>query len=103
MRTYWAFFNKMAVIDGIRLKGRCVVIPEALQQLHVNHMGIKETSLVACKSIYWPGMNNDIKNHIQMFLQVLISANAVKGNNNSPWNSRKTMGSSCSRHVYHMQ
>ena len=37
----------MAVIGGITLKGRHVVIPESLQkqaleQLHVNHTGIKK-------------------------------------------------------------
>ena len=36
----------MAVIDGATLKGRCGVIPESLkktlEQLHVNHMGIKK-------------------------------------------------------------
>ena len=35
----------MVVIDGITLKGRCVVMPDALKkqaldQLHLNHMGI---------------------------------------------------------------
>ena len=37
----------MAVIDGVIIKGRHVVIPEslkkqALEQLHVNHMGIEK-------------------------------------------------------------
>ena len=36
----------MAVINGIIMKGRCVVIPEvlktqALDQLHINHMGME--------------------------------------------------------------
>ena len=35
--------DDMAVIDGIIMKGRCVIIPEilktqALDQLHINHM-----------------------------------------------------------------
>ena len=29
MRTYMMFHDDMAVIDGVILKGRCVVIPEA--------------------------------------------------------------------------
>ena len=58
----------MAVIDRVILKGRHVVIPEllqnqALQQFHVNHVGIEKTKLLACESIYWIDMNVDIKNH----------------------------------------
>ena len=38
----------MAVTNGVILKGRHVVIPEslkhALEQLHINHMGIKKLS-----------------------------------------------------------
>ena len=29
IRTYWTFRDNMAVIDGIVIKGRCIVIPEA--------------------------------------------------------------------------
>ena len=47
----------MAVNDVVILKGRCIVIPNALQkqaleQPHINHMGIDKTKLLACKSIY---------------------------------------------------
>ena len=57
----------MAVINRIILKGRHVVIPEtlqrqALEQLHVNHMGMEKTNLLACESIYRTGMNSDIEN-----------------------------------------
>ena len=46
IRTYWTLRDDMAVIDGVVIKGRCIVIPHALQQqvlkqLHINHMGIK--------------------------------------------------------------
>ena len=57
IRTYWMFRDDMAVINGVVIKGRCIVIPKALQQqvlkqLHINHMGIKKTKLLACESIY---------------------------------------------------
>ena len=40
---YWSFRDDMAVIDGIIMKGRCVIIPKVLKpqvlhQLHINHM-----------------------------------------------------------------
>ena len=56
----------MVVIDGVILKGRCIVILEALQrhaleQLLINYMVIDKTKLFASESIYWPGMNSDHK------------------------------------------
>ena len=51
------------------MKGRCIIIPErlkqqALDQLHVNHMDIETTKLLACESVYWVNINNDIENHV---------------------------------------
>ena len=61
IRTYWMIRDDMAVIDGEVIKGRHIVIPEVLQQqtvqqLHINHMGIKKAKLLACKSVYREGM-----------------------------------------------
>ena len=55
----------MVVIDGIILKGRCVVIPEAfekqaLDQFHLNHMKQKKNKLLTNESIYWININDDI-------------------------------------------
>ena len=41
------FQNDMAVIDGVIIKVRCTVIQkvsqkQAMQQLHINHMGIEK-------------------------------------------------------------
>ena len=38
---------------------------QLLNQLHSNHMGIEKTRLLACKSIYWIGINADIETHIK--------------------------------------
>ena len=67
---YWSFKDDMVVIDGITMKGRCVIIPEmlksqALEQLHINHMGIEKTKLPACESIYMVNINDDIKHFIK--------------------------------------
>ena len=66
----------MAVIDGIIMKSRHVIIPEilktqALDQLHINHMGIEKTKLLACESIYWVNIIDDIENFIKIVLHVL--------------------------------
>ena len=47
IRTYWRFRGDMAVVDGVVIKDKQIVILEALQQqalkqLHINHMGIKK-------------------------------------------------------------
>ena len=59
----------MTVINQILMKGRHVIIPEilktqALQQLHVGHMGIENAKLLAYKSVYEVNINDDIKNNI---------------------------------------
>ena len=73
----------MAVIDGIILKGMCVVIPQAfkkqaLDQLHLNHTGKENTKLLACESIYLININDDIEKYIKNVLHVLISSKPNK-------------------------
>ena len=66
----------MAVIIRIIMKDRHVIIPDilktqALDQLHVIHMGIEKTKLLACESIYWVNINGDIENYIKIFATCL--------------------------------
>ena len=70
IRPYWSYKDDLAVIDGMVMKGRCIIIPEdlkqqALNQLHVNHRGIKKTKLLTCKSVLWVNINNNIENHVK--------------------------------------
>ena len=51
---YWSFSDDMAVIDGIMMKGRHVIIPEVLKvqvldKVHINHMGIEKTKFLVHK------------------------------------------------------
>ena len=67
LQPYWSYRDELAVIDGIILKGRCIIIPNSLReqvlnQLHTNHMGMEKTKLLACECVYWPSINADIKN-----------------------------------------
>ena len=75
-RTCWMLRDNMAVIEWVGIKGRCIVMSEALQQqvlkqLNINQMGIKKTKLLVHKSVYWTGMNADIENHIKIVLHAL--------------------------------
>ena len=58
------------VIDGIILKGRCIVIPnslrqQALTQLHTSHMGIEKTKLLAHDSVFCSNINANIVGYIK--------------------------------------
>ena len=49
LRSYWSYTDVLAVIDGVIMKGRCIIIPAVLKQhmldqLHLKHMGIKKQS-----------------------------------------------------------
>ena len=70
LRLYWSYRDDLAVIDGVVMKGKCIIIPavlkqQVLDQLHTNHMGIKKTKLVTCKSVYCFDINTDIQKQIK--------------------------------------
>ena len=70
LKLYWSYSDRLAVIDGILLKGRHIVIPNSLRQqvlgqLLKNHMDIEKTKLLACESVYWSSINADIEDYIQ--------------------------------------
>ena len=67
LKPYWSYREEMAIIDGVMLKGRCIVIPtslkqQVLDQLHTNHMGREKMKLFTHKSVYWYNINADIEN-----------------------------------------
>ena len=47
IQPHWSFRNETAIIDGISIKGRRIIIPaslkdKAIKQLHINDMGIEK-------------------------------------------------------------
>ena len=77
LQPYWTFRDEIAIIDSIAVKGRRIIIPVVLQdkaqQLHLNHMDIEKTRLLACESICWINMNADIEVTVKIFQIALIS------------------------------
>ena len=66
---YFPFPNELVVQDGLVLRGDRVVIPstlrkETIQDLHAAHQGIEPTLRRARGSIYWPNMNNEVKDYV---------------------------------------
>ena len=46
LQPYWLFRDEIAIIDGIVIEGRRIIIStslqdKALKQLHINHVGIE--------------------------------------------------------------
>ena len=70
IRPYWLYRDELAVIYGVILKGRCIIIPNSLKQqvlaqLHTNHMGI-EKKLLAHESVFWHNINANIEAYIKV-------------------------------------
>ena len=67
---YWSCRDNLAVIDRVVMKGRHIIAPaelmqQVLEQLHLNHMGIKKIKLLMCESVYWVIINTDIEMQIK--------------------------------------
>ena len=102
---YWKFQDEMAVINGITRKGRCVMIPEAfkrqaLDQFHVSHMGIEKPMLLACKSVYWVNINDDIE---KLHYMSYISADTTEAQDNTSGHPSKAVGGNWCRYVHSKQ
>ena len=63
---YWPRRHELAMMSGIAMKGKCIIVPNLLQrqileQLYANHMGIEKTCLLIRESAYYINMNADIE------------------------------------------
>ena len=57
--------DQLAMIDGIMMKGKRIIIPSQLQkQLHNNHMDAEKRRLLVCKSVCWLNINTDVQNTV---------------------------------------
>ena len=70
IRPYWSYRDELAVINGVILKWRCIIIPDNLKQqvltqLHTNHMGIEKTKQLAHESVFWHNINSNIEAYIK--------------------------------------
>ena len=70
IRPYWSYKDDLAVIDSIVMKGRHIIIPQRAKAAGTgpppcNHMAISKTKLLACKSVYWVNINNDIESLVK--------------------------------------
>ena len=67
---YFPMRDELAVTDGLIFKGERLVVPKSLRNemknnIHLGHSGIEGCLRRARESVYWPGMNAEIKIWIQ--------------------------------------
>ena len=61
--------DELAIQDGIIFRGDRIVIPQPLRKqtlsdLHAAHQGIASTTRRARETVYWPHLNQELKDHI---------------------------------------
>ena len=66
LHPYWTFHEELTIEDGLILEGTQIVIPNKkhetiLNQIHDSHLGLKRCKLHAMQSIYWPEINDQLK------------------------------------------
>ena len=68
LRRFWTVKDRLSQTEnGVILMDERIVIPKnyrktILELLHVAHQGVTTMKRRANKSVYWPGMNNDLNN-----------------------------------------
>ncbi|KAK9704571.1 Integrase zinc binding domain [Popillia japonica] len=70
LKAYHKFKNELRTENGLILKGNQIVIPTKLRRnmirkIHINRNRIEATIKLAKESLFWPGMNSQIKDIVQ--------------------------------------
>ena len=70
IRSYIDIWDELVVADGIVLKGNRCIVPKSLraefiQWLHRSPLGVTGTLRRARESVYWPGMNSQLRDFIE--------------------------------------
>ena len=66
-REYWSVHERLSCIDGVALMDSRVVIPRSLRKqiitnLHAANQGISGMKARANQTVYWPGMDAQMRN-----------------------------------------
>ena len=71
LHPYWSIRDELSHDNGLLLKGERIVVPTARRKairdsLHDSaHMGVQSCLSRARETVFWPGMNSDLKAYIQ--------------------------------------
>ena len=66
IQYFWYFRDQITCKDGIIYKGTRLIIPKleraaTLKVLHMGHYAVDKMSLRVRETVYWPGINEDIR------------------------------------------
>ena len=70
IQHYWNYREELAIEEGLTFKAHRLVIPksqraEYRRDLHAGHLGEEKTLLRARKTVFWPGILDDIRNAVK--------------------------------------
>ena len=70
IREYWSYRDELSVYNGVLFKGSRVVIPQLLRpevksKIHSSHLGVEACLRKARDTVFWPGMNAEVKDQIK--------------------------------------
>ncbi|XP_052896596.1 uncharacterized protein K02A2.6-like [Anopheles moucheti] len=91
------FFNRsesLSMVRGCILFGERVVLPtrlrhKCIKQLHEGHPGMQRMKALARSYVYWPGMDDDIVNHVRACHACAIAAKSTPHTKPVSWPSSK--------------
>ena len=66
---YHSMRDELSIYDGLVFEGERLVVPQALRaeikkELHASHAGLEGCLRRARESVYWPGMNSELRHWI---------------------------------------
>ena len=66
IQPYWTFREELTIENGLILKGTRIVVlstqqVEILTFIHEGHLGLTKCKLRAKKTVYWPGLNDQLE------------------------------------------
>ena len=69
LTPYYSMRDELSIYDGLVFKGERLVVPQGLRaeikiDMHVSHAGVEGCLKRARESVYWPGMNSELKHWI---------------------------------------
>ncbi len=70
LQDFWNVRDNLTSQDNLVLRGAQIVVPaamrkEVLADLHHSHQGIERTKRRARQTVFWPGINSDIKSTVE--------------------------------------
>ena len=69
IHEFWNYRDEISMYNGVLFKGQRLIIPLSMREnmlakIHASHLGIDSCINKAKESVYWPGIYDNIKNHV---------------------------------------